>query len=139
MTSRRRNLILGGIALVCFAVAGYVFVATGSSRGPAPGEYIEHCICLACQQEVVLRHGADEIAPYRCPHCGQAAVYSWYYCYDCGKRFVPKPLMREPGGPLRPPATVICGACGSRNVCAYVPELLSEEPKGNAPLPKWSP
>lgn len=141
MTYQQRNIVLGVISAVCLVAALIVFLSNRGQNRVMADEYITLCVCLACQQECDIRHGPLELVPFTCPNpdCGEAAVYPWYFCNDCKRRFVPQPLMREPGGPLRPPATITCTACGSVSITPYAPEWLKEEPIGDAPLPRWSP
>ena len=141
MSYQRRNLVLSIVAVVCLVAALVVFLRTRGRGGNVfADEYMSPCVCLACQLECEIHHGPQDLVPFKCPNpdCGQVAAYPWYFCYDCKKRFVPQPLMREPGGPLRPPENIRCTACGSGNVTQWGP-WIEEQPVGDAPLPKWSP
>ena len=95
-------------------------------------------VCLACQQEVEVKCGLGEEAPYVCPHCQERAVYTWLYCSQCNKRVIPQLERSKDGGPPRMPAHPSCPICGMRGIGAYIPELANDQTT-DAPLPRWTP
>ncbi len=139
MTTSQRNGLLVGSAVVALAVAAVLF-ARGRTAGQLPSQYTTRGICLACQKESESRHALTDIPPFVCPHCGKAAVYPWYYCYDCKKRFVPDLVRMEPGRPLRVPTWTSCPCpnCRSAQVTQWDPSFQGQA-AGDAPLPKWEP
>lgn len=136
MSKGQRNLLLGGIAVAAIAVAILLF-ARGRGSSALPKEYTIWGVCLACQEEAETTQPLADYAPFECPHCSQHAVYNWFYCYDCKKRFVPDLGRPDPGGPLRLPTGLRCRACRSDYVGQYDPQLPTQDPVGTAPLPDW--
>ena len=139
MSTGQRNLLLGGIAIAALAVSVVLF-ARGRSAGALPNQYSIRGICLACQKESQSTHGLTEEPPFVCPHCGKQAVYPWFYCFECQKRFVPDLARPGPGQPLRFPSwpSCPCPNCRSSRVGQFDP-ALQPTPLGDAPLPKWEP
>lgn len=134
----QRNLILGVIAVIGFGGAAFMFARGGGGRPALADTARDYGVCLACQEQAWITHSAGERAPFKCPKCGAQAAYNLFYCFDCGKRFVPPLDRSNPDGPPRlPPIVGACAACGSRSVMGYVHEGMGEEPVGTAPLPKW--
>lgn len=137
MSGQTRNLLLGGLAVTITGAAGYFFFSNrGSSGAVSATTYEFRGACLACKQPVQTTQHFDENFPLKCPKCGQAAVYPWYYCYQCKKRFVPE-LDRSGSGPPRVPMGPRCTACGSDNVGLWVEKMTTQQPTGDATLPKW--
>lgn len=133
----RRNVLFGVLAVVAIVAVIMLMVRRGST-GPQIGTSAAcYGKCLACTFEGEVKYPGDEFAPHTCPQCDKAGVYSLYYCEACKLRFVPTLVRLEPGGPLRVPDRVQCPVCGSPNWALYLPKLMSEGPKGDAPWPEW--
>ncbi len=134
-----RNLVLGAVAVVAVAAAGYLFLR--SSRSTAiPQAYAFSGVCLSCQKEGEFNAPLQTYPPYLCPQCGRQSVYPWYYCHACKTRFVPDLVRPVPGEPLRLPASTNCPCpnCRSADVGSW--DSLTAEPNATtAPLPKWEP
>jgi hypothetical protein len=131
-----KNLILVGLSVVIFATAGAIgFWAT---RGkPRFAElYLINGVCLSCLWDGEASYKANEGQPAVCPSCNKRAVYEWYYCQDCRKRFVPA-LDRSTNPPTVPPFSP-CPGCYCTNVGAWDPRFPEQAvPRGELPLPKW--
>jgi predicted RNA-binding Zn-ribbon protein involved in translation (DUF1610 family) len=135
----RRNLILGGVAVVILGVAAVLYVTrAGSGKAELPTQALTYGVCLACQQDVEVAHGMTEQAPFVCPKCGARAVYPWFYCLECKKRVVPH--LEKVAGADYPvlPVVPVCPACGASRLRAYRPDI-GIETSGDAPLPPWPP
>lgn len=133
MASSARKQILVGVAAVALLLAAYLFFYSGR-QGKLPDAFTIDGVCLKCEQETRVTYRRRERAPFLCPDCGEQAVYSWIYCYECKKRFVPK-LTASDEGPPRMPVVPVCTACGSTRTGAYLALDPFQEPVANAPLP----
>ena len=138
MSSGQRNAILIGVAVVALAVA-VTLMARSRIAGSTPTQYTVRGICLACQAEAETTQPLAAEPPFVCPKCGKQAVYPWFFCYDCQKRFIPDLVRPRPSEPLRIPSwpSCPCSNCRSTHVGQYDP--LLHNPVGDAPLPKWQP
>lgn len=139
MSQSQRNVLLGGIAVVLIAVAAVVYATRTRPSFRVPDQFGFKGVCLACSQESDATQAANESPPALCPHCGKAALYPWFFCYDCQKRFVPDLVRPQSDGPLRLPAwpKCPCRGCRSGNVGPWDPEMPTQQPVGDVPLPKW--
>jgi len=136
MAQGQRNLLFGGLAIVVLVLAGVFFVRGQKTTSEVPDTYSIYGVCLACKAEGQTSFAHDERAPHRCDACDEMAVYPWYYCLDCQKRFVPNLYRRDPDGPLRVPRGATCTGCGSSNVTQYIEGMY--KPVGDVtPLPAW--
>lgn len=135
---KQRSLLLVIVLVVVAGTAGVFYLNRSGDEVRVSRDLLTSGVCLACQKEAEVEHGLEESAPFACPHCGEQAVYPWFYCEDCNRRFVPQ-LVRMAGSaaPTVPPAGVICTACRSAAVTQYVPGLTPEPPGDDVPLPRW--
>jgi predicted RNA-binding Zn-ribbon protein involved in translation (DUF1610 family) len=138
MRESQRNLALGGLAVVLLAAAVYLYFSRSRVGAELPTQARVQGVCLACERSVEITHAVNEIAPFRCPECGEQAVYPWKYCYQCNKRFVPNPV-RYPGEEHpRLPSIPVCPLCGGSRTGGYNPNNPRQAPEGDdAPLPAW--
>jgi DNA-directed RNA polymerase subunit RPC12/RpoP len=135
--SGRRNLLLGGLAVVLLALAAYLYFSRAGTGADLPDQYTINAVCLACQQEARITASMGERQPLVCPHCGERAAYSWYYCFNCNKLVIPNLEPAPGGGPPRIPIIPHCPICGAE-VGSYMPEDPLQKPTSeHAPLPKW--
>lgn len=137
MSQGQRNVLLGGIAIAAIAVAVIIFTRTGPAARPE--SFAFNGVCLSCQKDVKQVVPLNEYAPFTCPHCATQAVYPWFYCNECNRRFVPDLVRPDPAGPWRIPQGIACRACGSGNVGSWDPDFPTQQPIGDAQLPKWTP
>jgi hypothetical protein len=137
MEQGKRNVVLGGVALVAIAIAVVVFAKTSTKAGPSKTVQVNG-ICLSCQKEAQINVPTAVRPPYTCPACNKSALYAWFYCQQCGKRFIPTLERREANGPLRIAIECRCPACGSTEVTPWDPTDPEQPDKGTATLPKWS-
>lgn len=135
MPAPSKNAWLGGVAVVTLGAAVILYFARSGGSAEIPNIYTYKGVCLACKNETESKYKAGEAEPFVCGKCNQRAVYGWWYCMKCKKRFVPE-LMRG-SNPPRVPAMPPCFACGSPSTGAWVPEDPTQDSKGTAPLPKW--
>jgi hypothetical protein len=132
-----RNLVLGSSAGVVLVLAGVFYLrSTGNARS-LPDEYNIDGVCLNCHESGEFTYATEQRQPLVCPKCGERAVYSWFYCPKCRKRFVPN-LERRDGGPPRLPIVPTCTECGAM-AGTYMKEDPVQDPVGDAPLPEWPP
>lgn len=137
--STRRSLVLGATAVVLLALAAYLYFSRADAGSAAlPDEYTVHAVCLACRQEARISAPIRQSPPLVCPHCGERAAYSWFYCERCRKRVIPNLQPAPDGGPPKIPMIATCRLCGSP-VGTYIPESPEHQPIGDAPLPEWPP
>ncbi len=133
-----KNSLLGLLTVALFGVAGYL-AFRGFSGPKGIVEKVESPgVCLACKQEVLASYKVGEAPPLVCSACGERAVFQWFYCYDCHRRFVPEPEPAPDGGfgvPMYPK----CYACGCQSVQQLIPNFQEHVPSGDANLPKWPP
>lgn len=126
------------VGVVAVGLAVYFFSRNTGDKDKYPRQLTVDGVCLACKQEVKARIKAvSDFAPYDCPNCKEMAVYPWFYCDNCRKRFVPE-LIPGAGHDGKPalPAAPKCSGCRSNLVMQYIPGF-SPPPAGDAPLPKW--
>ena len=133
-----RQAVLGALAAVGLVVAIVLAARALRAREGLPATYMIDGVCLKCAQSGQFEYSAKADQPLKCPKCGERAVYSWMYCNACRRRFVPNLVSRADGPPALPMAPV-CTACGSSNAGAYIAEDTTQQPVGDAPLPKWPP
>lgn len=126
---------LAGLAIVLFGFAAYQFFWRGGGT-ELPSEYTIKGVCLACKQEAEAVYRSGEEEPFTCKKCGERAVYSWWYCMACNKRFIPE-MMKRPDGPPKVPPMPRCPGCGSPRTGAWVPDDPTQSAKGDVPLPAW--
>ena len=138
MAKIRRDLVLGAIAALLAALAAYRVFFARSGKPSIPARYAIEGVCLACREPASLEAKLDQHQPFTCARCGQQAVYEWMFCLDCRKRFVPD-LVPSTDGPARVPAFAPCPACRRTNVTQYIPQDTTQQPVGDAPLPRWPP
>lgn len=131
-SEQKRNLVLGGLAVVVLAGAGYFFFS-GKKPAAQLETYNYRGACLACKQSVDGTMRYDEQFPLKCAKCSKAAVFPWYYCYACKHRFIPPPA--QDGGKLHLPIGPACAKCKSTNVGQFDPELGTQQPVGDLPPP----
>jgi hypothetical protein len=130
-----KKIVLLVVALGAFGIAGYMmFRQTGQAQ--LPTEYRISGVCLACKQEATATSKLSERPPFECQKCRKAAVFPWFYCGQCNKRFVPN-LERRGGGPAHLPVVPACPKCGSTSTGAYFPDDPDVKPAGDLPLPTW--
>jgi DNA-directed RNA polymerase subunit RPC12/RpoP len=136
-----RNVWLGGAALV-IAIGAAVMYLMRDPGVAAPTRLAISGVCLACQKEAYVEFDATrDTVPLVCPSCGQRAVYNWFYCEQCDKRFVPAPALGS-DGIARPPMIPSCPGCGGMSCRSWDPGLAEElgrESKGDMPFPTWPP
>lgn len=137
MTKQQKNVALGGVAVLLLAAAGFRFYRVATSES-VPAQIEANAVCLACQQEVAIQAGLADRPPWKCPRCGQQAVFPWMYCAHCRVRFVPQPE-RKPDGSWGLPVVPVCPKCGGAEVGSYLGEAMDQVPEGDLPLPPWPP
>jgi len=136
MNASQKNGLLIGITIAALGGAGFMFYRS-SGTAAAPTRYSVNGVCLDCGKSSTSMHVLGEHEPYVCPSCQKNAVYPWFVCTDCRKRFVPELDRGAPGEPARLPHTPRCPACGSTAVSAWDAELVPESDlKGDVALPK---
>jgi DNA-directed RNA polymerase subunit RPC12/RpoP len=135
MSPTRRNIVLAGLAIGLFIVAGVIFSRSDASAD-YPSTYMLDGVCLQCKQDGRLQLKTAQIPPYECPHCHERAFYPWFYCSDCKVKFVPN-LVKNPGGgrPHGLPVVPMCSECGGPHVGNYIPTDPEQSPTGVADLP----
>jgi predicted RNA-binding Zn-ribbon protein involved in translation (DUF1610 family) len=136
MQGSKRNLWLGIIAAVVLAFAGYRLLFGGSKKVVIPDEFAGSGVCLACGEEALVVFKRGQSQPFRCEACGQEAVYLWWFCNDCGYRFIPE-LIREPGKLPYPTPYPVCTHCNCNNITGWDADNPNMAPEGDAPLPEW--
>lgn len=138
MSPTARKVLYVALIIAGFGTTAFVLVRRNPEQLAVNAEqYTLYGVCLSCREEGELRVPRDEDAPHTCGKCQQKAVYPWWFCYDCNRRFVPALFEREPGGPPRVPPAVACTGCQSQNVTPYLPQAQLEPPVGDVPLPPW--
>ena len=139
MSSGQRNALLGVVAVAALAGAGTLFFRAAKSTS-LPETFSVTGVCLSCKEESQTTHKLGERDPFECPKCHKTSVYTWSFCMDCQKRFVPNLERQVPGEPLRIPMPIRCPACGGTNVSVYQPGYIdAADIKGDLALPKWEP
>jgi len=136
MSSTLRKLLLGGVAVVLFGVAGYLLFVRGGSEAKYPTEYFVHVVDLQTKQEAKINAKMTEAAPYLNPATGQRTFYPWWFCQGCRYRFVPPATLGADGAPHLPQMPS-CSHCGKMVTGPWIPEGDPdvEKPAGDAPLP----
>ena len=137
MTQSQRRLVLGAVGVGLLVLA--VVLATRRSGGPArlPSRTLTHGVCLACKQEVDVERAVRSEVPFRCPQCGERAVYRAFYCDKCRLAFVPDLHRNEFSEYPKPPAIPSCPKCGNARVKLYDPKDPDQQPEGELRLPPW--
>jgi DNA-directed RNA polymerase subunit RPC12/RpoP len=139
MRVSNRDLVLGGLAVLLIAAAAVLYATwAGSAKAQLPRSATTLGVCLACKQECAVSHGTAEVAPFECPNCAERAVYPWYFCLDCKKRFVPALVSGPEDEYPRVQPFASCPACGSPRVRGYL-SAMEPQVAGDAPLPPWPP
>lgn len=136
MEDSKRKVWLTVIVVVLFAFAGYRIFFGGTRKPQIPDEFTGYGVCLACGQEAAAVFRKEEVQPFHCQACGEDAVYLWWFCNDCGYRFVPE-LVREPGQPPRPTPFPYCTHCACNSVSGWDPDNPAHGPENDAKLPPW--
>lgn len=137
MVSEKKSLFFGVATVVILGVAAYFTLGYFRGGNQPPSDYKTYGVCLSCEEEATVEHGASERAPFACSSCGEKAVFGWYYCQKCNKRFVPELLMQQ--GQWRQNPNPTCPNCRGSDVSAYFPIVPGQEPEGDLPLPSWPP
>jgi hypothetical protein len=133
----RRNVLFGTLGVVAVATLIFLLVVR---RGAAPTIAADFTVfgkCLACEYAGDVNYPRNERAPYACPQCQEHAVYPLYFCNDCKLRFIPELVRSQVGEPPRLPREIRCPSCDSTNWMSCDPRLMTEEPAGDAPWPRW--
>ncbi len=129
-----KNFFLGAILIIAVAASGFFFVRAQRAGQLEEGRETAG-VCLACEQEVVVKHRFDEGAPFNCSACGEKAVFPWMFCYECNYKFVPDlemlPGTNEPNFPLQPQ----CRHCKCYQVTYYDKAFFGDQVAGHAKLP----
>jgi len=136
MEQSKRNFWLGVVAVVLFAFAGYRVFFGGAKKVQLPDTYAGSGVCLACNEENLVVYKAKQSQPFQCEACGEQAVYLWWFCNECGYRFVPE-LVREPGRLPYPTPYPVCTHCNCSGITGWDRDNPNMAPKGDAKLPKW--
>ena len=136
MNDSTKSAVLGGVALVVLGGAAYLFFKPRAAVS-FPTRYTIEGVCLACHAQDRVDAKLTDPPPHRCSKCGQSAIFGWYYCQDCKKRFVPNPV--KSADRISLPVIPSCGGCGSQRVSQYASDDPEQTPAGDAPLPKWPP
>ena len=134
---QKKQLVLGIVALLAFGIAGYLVFGRSSRVVEIAKNFTEYGVCLSCKAEGQVTYPREEIAPHRCPKCGQQAFYPYYYCNDCKYRFVPALVNAGADSPPRIPLSIICTHCRSESTSPWFADDRAYEPAGTMPLPKW--
>ena len=136
MEKSARKTWMGVIAVVVLALAGYrTFFASGA-KVDLPDTYRCYGVCLHCGEEAVGDYKTGDPPPYVCQACGERTVLPWWFCYDCGYRFIPQLVASDDGLP-HPTPYPFCTHCGCRSVTAWDADDPGLAPEGDAKLPKW--
>ncbi len=139
MSDSAKKSLLVVAALAAVAVAGVMLMRSDSgSGGNLPQQYSIDGVCLKCHESGQFSYSAKQDQPLVCPKCGERAVYSWFYCNACKKRFVPKLQVRADGVAVIPMVPA-CPACGSTDATPFIQEDPTQQPAGDTPLPAWPP
>lgn len=137
MGGPKRQTVQLTIAIVALGAAITLFALQWGGDEGLPNEYWIDGVCLACKQDAAASFTSSEQEPLECPHCGEQAVYSWWICLDCKRKFVPRLVRSGEGGPPRRAAIPVCVECKSIKTAGYIKEFPDHEPSGVARLPKW--
>ncbi len=138
-TGQRRGLLMV-VAVVALVVAGFLLVRNAGGPPKLPESVLVEGVCLSCKKAHSGTHALTEHEPYECGGCKTRAVYPWYYCYDCQRRFVPTLMRPNPGQAMRLPVSVTCPGCQSGNTTPFESGFVAQDQiKGDLPLPKWEP
>lgn len=135
MNKSTRNGVLLAVAIAALAVAAWRFSRPSGAMIGLPTDLTTAGVCLTCKQDVLIRHGMNDVGPFKCPGCGEDTAFSWLYCNECNHRFVPN-LVRNRQGLIRPNPFPYCTRCGCESVQGWVPGDDSQPVSGDAPLPR---
>jgi hypothetical protein len=133
-----RKIVLGTGAGIALLIAAVLFVRSLSGGSRLPRTTSIDGVCLNCHESGEFTYPVSQSEPLTCPKCGERAVYSWFFCHNCNRRFVPN-LETHPDRPPSVPVVPVCPACGSSRTGSYIKEDPTQQPVGDAPLPKWPP
>ena len=139
MNPQKRKVIMGGVAIAAFVIAGVLLIRNMGAASTESTSVDVNGVCLACKKEVQASYPLVP-APHQCPQCSAVAVYPWMYCRDCEMRFVPELEVRD--GVPRIPMIPRCPKCGGGQAEPWYPGIEQEfetTSKGDLPLPKWPP
>jgi hypothetical protein len=136
MGKGKKNLLLGGAAVVLLGAAGVSLVTrTGSARAKFPTGYVVQGVDLETKTDVTIHATNKETAPFVNPATGKRTVYPWFFCEECKWRFVPALVPSRTGGPPKLPMIPACPKCG-RSGTPWSPDFPEQaETTGDAPLP----
>lgn len=132
-SSVTRNLVLGGIAAACIAIAAWRFFQERNA-GALPSEYTVKAVCMTCRAEVECTQTLRTRPPLPCPKCSAKTAVPWFYCPDCKKRYVPR-FVKGEDGVVRMPIVPACSGCGSARGQPYEPNDPEHKPTGDVPPP----
>jgi hypothetical protein len=134
---QKKPVVLGLVAVAAFGVSAYLVFGRGSPAIEIGKSFTENGVCMSCKAESQLAYPREEIAPHRCPKCGEQAFYPYYFCNDCKYRFVPALVTGSAGTPPRMPLGVSCTHCQSSSAGPWFADQPDYQPAGTMPLPKW--
>lgn len=134
MKGEQKNAILGAVSLLVIGVAAYLYFRP-SQTVTFPTTYRIDGVCLACKAEQNSTADLKSPQPFECSSCGEKAVFSWLYCNDCKKRFIPD--ITVDNGTYRLPIMPSCTGCRKTNVTQFASDDPDQHPVGDVPPPKW--
>lgn len=137
MDGSKRQTVKLVISIVALGAAVTLFALQWGGDEGLPNVYWIDGVCLACRQEAETSFTPSEQEPLKCPHCAEQAVYSWWICLDCKKKFVPRLVRAGEDGPPRRVAIPTCVECKSAKTAGFIDEFPDHEPSGIAQLPEW--
>lgn len=148
MAAGSKNPLLFIAAIVIFVIAVFIFVYPWKTEPAFPREKVVYGVCLETGKDMTMTVATDAVAPYLNKETGHNTVYGWWFCQDCGFRFVPPPSGMKPtetpttqpvdGAQRGAHGTGIptCPQCGSSRTGSWWPEdPTQKDPNGTAPLP----
>jgi len=128
-------MILGGVAGVLVLAAIVYYVTRPGAQATVPREIRVNCACLACGKHVRVEAALNAPRPFKCPECGERAVYPLFVCNECGVYFVPNLERRGDSEFPKLPIMPHCPSCGSALVGAYTGD--EDIPAEELVLPEW--
>ena len=137
--NNQKNVWLLIVLAVALGGAGYFGYRYLNPPSVIADEYEANGVCLACKQQVNVRHALMDTAPFLCPACGEKAMFKWMRCAECNYRFIPQPILSEIDGAPALPMTPQCYHCGCTSVEYIIPGFDMYTPIGDAELPAWPP